>query len=121
MSAAVTPRDEFFSLLTRCSAADKSEMLAELARQVFGQQSNTDSFPINDGTGLVGYLIKPNRSEPTCDLAKDDPEFYAEMLRRIANPEPCLTREEVRELFGSLEADQDDFSPDEVEDGKGAA
>ena len=121
MSKTTTIRDEFTALLARCSVEDKQALLAELARACFGLQPNAESVSITDEKGLVGYLIQPAFPQSAYDPMTEDPEFLAEILRRGENPEPCLSKEEVREMFG-FGAGEDEFSSDEDEaDGKGAA
>jgi hypothetical protein len=126
MSAANTVREEFLSLLARCSAAEKAELLAEFARHLFGLHPNANAVPINDRTGHVGLLTRPGVLPGAYVPEQEDPEFWAEIQRRVANPEPCLTPDEVREMFGyeqkGLIGDDIEGNEDQdEEDGKGAA
>ena len=110
----VTPiREEVLSLLALCSDADKDDILAELACQMFARQPDVLSFAINGPNGLVGYLMRPDVSQPADEPANEDSRHWAEMLRRFEAPKPLLTRDEVRELFGSLEGEMEELFPDE--------
>jgi hypothetical protein len=115
MSSATRPRESLASFLARCSVAEKAELLATLARQLFDQQPDAKSISIADNGGLVGYLTKPAAALDGYDPQRDDPEFYAEILRRVRNPEALLTKQEVKEMLGCADSDLGDDLDDVVE------